>query len=104
MALRKAKKYKSFSWKYLLDPGRAVIDTPHIDVPTIAVNRCLQSCHLDALIDASRWQKKRKTNILTAAKLRRVLRPLIVPHVWEPPCCLQKEHSGDLHHFPFAVQ
>ena len=34
--------------------GRAVIDTPHIDVPTIAVNRCLQFCYLDALIDASR--------------------------------------------------
>ena len=39
--------------------GRAVIDTPHIDVPTIAVNRWLQFCYLDALIDASRWQKKK---------------------------------------------
>ena len=43
---------------------RAVIDTPHIDVPTIAVNRWLQSCHLDALIDASRWQKKEKLTYL----------------------------------------
>ena len=44
--------------------SRAVIDTPHIDVPTIAVNRWLQSCHLDALIDASRWQKKEKLRYL----------------------------------------